>query len=187
MRLETERVYLRPWQEGDAACLYAYASDPKVGPAAGWPLHTSVENSLEIIQTVFSQPHTYAIVLKETKEPIGSIGIMQGTASRLCTSDREAELGYWLGVPYWGRGLVPEITRKVIAYCFEELHMETLWCGYFDGNEKSHRVQMKCGFTDHHTIPEVACTLLNEVHTEHVTCLRKGTWYQQTGCLKRDL
>ena len=52
--LETERLILRPWTEDDAEELYKYASDPDVGPAAGWPPHTSVENSRDIISTVLS-------------------------------------------------------------------------------------------------------------------------------------
>ena len=54
MRLETERLILRPWSEEDAQDLYVYAKDPQVGPIAGWPPHTSVENSLEIIKNVLS-------------------------------------------------------------------------------------------------------------------------------------
>ena len=54
--LETNRLILRPWQDADAEALYRYASSPDVGPNAGWPAHTSVENSLEIIQSVLSQP-----------------------------------------------------------------------------------------------------------------------------------
>lgn len=51
MILETERLILRPWCEDDANELYKYASDPEVGPPAGWLPHTSVENSREIIRT----------------------------------------------------------------------------------------------------------------------------------------
>lgn len=51
MILETERLILRPWCEDDANELYKYASDPEVGPPAGWLPHTSVENSREIICT----------------------------------------------------------------------------------------------------------------------------------------
>lgn len=47
-----------------------------VGTQAGWPPHTSIENSLSIIQSVFSAPEIYAVVLKETQEPIGSIGLL---------------------------------------------------------------------------------------------------------------
>lgn len=74
--IETARLILRPWQESEADSLFKYAGDPDIGPIAGWPPHTSVENSLEIIRTVFSAPETYAVVLKETGEPVGSCGIM---------------------------------------------------------------------------------------------------------------
>ena len=55
MKLQTERLILRPWEEGDAADLNRYASDPAVGPIASWPVHTSVENSCEIIREVISR------------------------------------------------------------------------------------------------------------------------------------
>ena len=73
MILETKRLILRPWCEDDAEELYKYASDPEVGPPAGWPPHTSVENSREIIRTVLSKPETYAVCLKEDGKPVGSI------------------------------------------------------------------------------------------------------------------
>ena len=76
--ITTERLILRPWKESDAESLYKYAKDPAVGPIAGWYPHTSVENSLEIIRTVFAAPETYAVVLKATGEPVGSIWIMFG-------------------------------------------------------------------------------------------------------------
>ena len=62
MMLETERLILRPWEESDAEDLFRYASDPEVGPIAGWPVHTSVENSREIIREVLSAPETYAVI-----------------------------------------------------------------------------------------------------------------------------
>ena len=71
MIIETERLILRPWQESDAEDLYTYAKDPEVGPPAGWPPHTSVENSRDIIKTALSRPETYAVCLKNGK-PIGS-------------------------------------------------------------------------------------------------------------------
>ena len=52
MRLETDRLILRSWYDGDAEELYKYAQNPQVGPVAGWPPHQSVEESLEIIRTV---------------------------------------------------------------------------------------------------------------------------------------
>ena len=63
--IETERLILRPWRDTDAPSLFKYASDPEIGPVAGWLPHKSVNGSLEIIRTVFAAPETYAVVLKE--------------------------------------------------------------------------------------------------------------------------
>ena len=71
MQLTTERLILRPWAETDAGDLYRYAKDDRVGPIAGWPPHSSVDNSAEIIRTVFSAPETYAVCLKEDNRAIG--------------------------------------------------------------------------------------------------------------------
>ena len=62
--METERILLRRWQDSDAEVLFKYASDPDVGPRAGWPAHKSTEESLEIIRTYFNNDTTWAIVLK---------------------------------------------------------------------------------------------------------------------------
>lgn len=69
--IETDRLILRHWRDSDAETLFKLASDPDIGPVAGWPPHTSVENSLEIIRTVFSAPEIYAVVPKATGEPVG--------------------------------------------------------------------------------------------------------------------
>ena len=176
MILETERLILRPWEESDANDLFQYASNPEVGPIAGWPVHTSVENSKEIIKSVFSSPETYAVVLKETMQPVGSIGLMIGSASNIGIPDTEAEIGYWIGVPYWGQGLIPEAVHEIMRHAFDDLNLEKMWCGYFDGNTKSKRVQEKCGFRYHHTKEKVPCALEDVLRTEHITCLSKEEW-----------
>ena len=78
MVFKTERLILRPWKDTDAESLYEYAKDPAVGPIAGWPVHTSVENSLDIIKNVLSTDETYAVCLKEDNRAIGSIGLIKG-------------------------------------------------------------------------------------------------------------
>ncbi len=52
--METNRIILRPWRDSDAETLFKWASDPDVGPRAGWAPHNSVEESREIIRTVFN-------------------------------------------------------------------------------------------------------------------------------------
>lgn len=105
MRLETKRLILRPWRGEDAQSLYTYAKDPRVGPIAGWPPHTSAEESRRIIRDVLSADETYAVVLKDGGGgPVGSIGLQRGAAANLPLLEREAELGYWIGVPASGAG-----------------------------------------------------------------------------------
>ena len=116
MILYTERLILRPWADSDAESLYEYARDDRVGPIAGWPVHTSVENSREIIRTVLSVPETYAVCLKEDNKAIGSVGLKTGKKSILDLPDAEGEIGYWIGVPFWGQGLIPEAVREIIRH-----------------------------------------------------------------------
>ena len=178
MIFETERLILRPWQDSDAESLYEYAKDPLVGPIAGWATHTSVENSREIIRDILSAPETYAVILKETGKAVGSVGIMFKGHGSAPMSETEAEIGYWIGVPYWGQGLIPEAVRKLLCHCFNYLECTAVWCGYYDGNTKSKRVQEKCGFTYHHT-GEPAPSPLGDIRIEHFTLQTKKQWLQQ--------
>lgn len=180
MKLETEHLILRPWLETDAEDLYQYAKDPEVGPIAGWPVHTSIENSREIIRDVLSAEETYAVCLKSDNRAIGSIGLMIGKNCNLGLSETEAEIGYWIGKPFWGQGLIPEAVREMLRYGFLELNLEKIWCAYFEGNEKSRRVQEKCGFTYHHTNQDVYWKMLDEILTEHVNCLTKEDWIRES-------
>lgn len=180
--LITERLILRAWQESDAESLYRYAKDPAIGPIAGWLPHTSVEDSLNIIRTVFSAPETYAVVLKETGEPVGSIGIMFGDGLHSAEMQaNEAEIGYWIGKPYWGQGLIPETVHRLLQRCFEDLGMAAVWCGYYDGNMKSRRVMEKCRFRFHHT-ETGKVSPLGDVRIEHFMRMTKEDWEEGKRC-----
>lgn len=175
--IETKRLILRHWREDDAEALYKYASDPDVGSIAGWPPHTSIENSLEIIRTVFAAPETYAVVLKDTDEPIGCCGIM--FANSLHAADMtqsEAEIGYWIGKPYWGQGLIPEAVAALLSRCFNELALDAVWCGHYEGNNKSQRVCEKCGFKFHHTDTDILSPL-GDKRTEHIYLMTKQHYH----------
>ena len=101
---------------------------------------------------------------------------MIGEKSNIEIGDDEGEIGYWLGVPYWGQGLIPEAVNELIRHGFEDLNLKCLWCGYFEGNDKSKRVQEKCGFLYHHTDEDKPWPLMNDVRTEHITCLIRSQW-----------
>ena len=63
--MESERIRLRPWREDDAPALFKYASDPEVGPRAGWPPHQSEAESREIIRTIFSNDRPVKLMKRE--------------------------------------------------------------------------------------------------------------------------
>ena len=102
-QLETRRLILRPFRDSDAADLFDYARDPRVGPAAGWKPHESVEESREIIRTVFSEPETFAVVHRQDGRVIGSAGFTGRHRQEAGGPDNE--IGYSLDPTYWGRGL----------------------------------------------------------------------------------
>lgn len=173
MILSTERLMFRRWSEADAPVLYKYASDPEVGSRAGWPPHKSEEESLEIIRTLFNSDSMWAIVLKETGEPIGCIGYMVKGQSNIDLGDNDAEIGYWIARPYWNRGICTEALRWMIDVCFNEKHFHVLWSDYFIDNPASGRVMRKCGFEE--TGVETTCPNLMEGkdRTVRVTKLEK--------------
>lgn len=156
--LETERLILRPWRESDADTLFKYASDPDVGPRAGWPPHRSVEESLELIKTVFSGEGMWAVELKETSEAVGCVGYLPSSASNLDIADDQCEVGYWIARPYWNKGICTEAMQAVVDYCFTVKGFTVLWGDYFPENPASGRVMEKCGFID--TGKEVLCPTL---------------------------
>lgn len=176
MIIYTDRLILRAFTENDAESLYKYASDEDIGPAAGWPAHKSVAESLHVIKTVFSVKETYAICLKEDNVAIGAVGIKVKDQTDMTEKDDECEIGYWLGKPFWGQGIVPEAVLEILRRAFQDLGMSTVWCGHYEGNFKSKRVIEKCGFKYHHTTDEVPVPLLSETRKGHVYYITKKMW-----------
>ena len=172
--IETGRLLLRPWKSDDAEECFKYASDPEIGPNAGWKVHTSIEDSMHIIDTVLSAPETYAVVLKETGLPIGSVGIKRGKDSAAVTNSKEAEVGCWIGRPYWNNGYATEAVMALIGRCFNNLRCSGIWYCYFAGNEQSKRVAEKTGFKYHHTIENMEVPLTGEKKTTYFMFLPKG-------------
>lgn len=176
MILKTDRLILRPWEETDADSLYEYAKNPNVGPIAGWPSHKNVEESLAVIRNVFNGAECYAICEKDNNIAVGAIELKLKGHTDMTDQDNECELGYWLGEPFWGKGYMSEAVKELIRHGFEDLEMSTIWCGYYDGNNRSKRVQEKVGFVYHHTCDEVPVPLLDEIRIGHTNIMTKEQW-----------
>ncbi|MBR5688275.1 MAG: GNAT family N-acetyltransferase [Prevotella sp.] len=144
--METDRIILRPWFDNDAKALFKYASDPDVGPRAGWPPHKSEEESLEIIRTLFHNDTTWAIELKETGEAIGAIGYGPSCECQLPAREDEPLIGYWIAKPYWNQGICTEALRLMLNHIRQTTGIKSLISGHFIDNPASGRVMEKCGF-----------------------------------------
>ena len=174
MTLETPRLRLRAWEDSDAEALYLLARDPRVGPIAGWPPHRDLADSRRILRDILQTEESYAIVLKETGAVIGSIGLRRD--SDLASGDGERELGYWLGVPFWGKGYMPEAAKEVLRHAFEDLKLQTVWCGYYEGNARSQRVQEKLGFTFQRKTQRLYVAQMDEYRTGYVNRMTRDEW-----------
>jgi RimJ/RimL family protein N-acetyltransferase len=199
--LITPRLILRPWREEDAEALCRFASDPLVGPAAGWKPHTDVAYSREVIRTVFSTAEAYAIVLRydailpdgeciPAGTPVGNIRILfRDNFTRCRMKENEAFLDFWMARPLWGRRLTPEAIEAVCKRCFRELKLDTLWCSYFEQDESARRTQRKCGFIgDHDT--RFPPHPLNGATVEYFTQYprwRYEEWERMRGCFTHEM
>lgn len=185
--LYSERLILRPFCDEDAEALYLLARDPSVGPVAGWPVHKDPEDSLQIIRNVLSVRETYAIVRRDDQALLGSISLKDIQDEDYLDADKHAELGYWLGVPYWGHGYMQEAGRRMLRRGFEELHLDYITCGYYEGNERSCRVQKALGFVYDHKSVNTPVPLLHDVRNEIWQVLLKSMYLQNNAQRKNRM
>ena len=131
---------------------------------------------MKVLKDILIKPNCFAIVRSDDCAVIGCITLKFGKDTDLTDKNDECEVGYWLGVPYWGKGYMTEAVKEVLRYAFEDLVIKKVWAGYYDGNLRSKRVQEKCGFKYHHTTEDVFVPQLNETRVGHVMCLTKADW-----------
>ena len=191
MTLKTERLILRRWEDNDAESLFEYAKDPDVGPIAGWPAHQRIEESRDVIKNVFNGKEAYAICLKTDNIAIGAIELKLNGHTDMTEQDDECELGYWLGKPFWGQGIVPEAVKEMLRYAFEDIGMTRVWVGYYEGNVKSKRVQEKCKFRYQWRSENVDVPLMHEKRTGHVSSMTTDQWqwdrlYAAAGAVRNE-
>lgn len=144
--LKTERLILRPWETTDLKDFYRYAKVDGVGEMAGWIHHKSKKESKEILNMFIEGKHTFAIVYKDIV--IGSLGVQKYNTELFPEFDNliGVEIGFVIGIDYWGMGIMPEACKEVIFYLFKEENLDFIIAGHYPRNTQSKRVQEKCGF-----------------------------------------
>ena len=146
---------LRPLVSDDIDDVYAYCSDPAVGPDAGWAPHRTREDSRMFVEVIASEPHVFGIFEKTgagtgaTGPCIGSIGLIRDPQRRNVDC---LMLGYALARTAWGRGCMTEAADEMLRYGFEELGLGLITCTHYTFNDRSRRVIEKAGFVHEGTI-----------------------------------
>lgn len=140
--INTKNLKLRPLTMNDTADVFAYSKSKNVGPRAGWKPHESIEETEEIMKTIFvGQENIWGI--EKDQRIIGSIGLIDDQHRQ---NDQARMLGYALSEDYWGQGLMTEAARAVLAYGFDTLALSLISVVHYPDNLGSQRVIEKCGF-----------------------------------------
>lgn len=180
IRIETERLRIRPFREADLEDFYRYASVPGVGEMAGWPHHDSIETSRQILLSFIEEREVLALEDRASGRVIGSLGVHSSWAN---TDPRFShlkayEIGYVLSRDYWGQGLMPEAVTAVIDYIFRNSDCDLLTCSHFQSNTQSRRVIEKAGFRfERHG--SYHAKLINEIYPDSTYILHRSDWQKQ--------
>lgn len=165
MIIHTQRLRLRPWSDADASALFELARDPRIGTLCGWKPYEHIDDAHEALSTFLAAPDSYAVTRASTGEIVGSIALRIDADT---TDDTVADIGYWIGAPYWGNGYATESGHAIIERA-RKLGVSTIILKYFDGNDASRRVSEKLGFTWQSREEDVEYPLIGKRLTVHRT------------------
>ncbi len=141
--LQTERLTLRPPERGDIRAIVRHCGDPRVALKTGTMPHpylaTDATGWLEQIEREHEncEAWSYAIELKSAPGMVGVISL------KLRADHRSAEVGYWIGVPFWRRGYMTEALREILRHGFEDLRLLYITAWHMAGNPASGKVMQK--------------------------------------------
>lgn len=140
--LESEILRMRPLQIRDIADIQRLAAAEEIARNTYVPHPYPPDAAQEFVQNAREQwrqeeAFVFAIIEAASERFVGCMGIHPQPAHQ------RAEVGYWIGVPYWGRGLATAALRLIIQFGFEELKLNRIAAGHFPQNPASGRVMQK--------------------------------------------
>ncbi len=143
--LESNRLLMRPFSQTDANRVRELAGEYEVARYTEAVPHPYEEGEAERWIACQSEEFsrgtgaTFAITLKENGSLLGAIGLI------IATNHKKANIGYWIGKPYWSSGYCTEAAQVVIDYAFDELSIHRIYARHMAGNPASGRVMEKIG------------------------------------------
>ena len=145
MELIGQLATLRPWRQADGPSLVKYANNPNVARQLRdrFPYPYTAADARQFIQSIANArpPTTFAVTVDG--QAVGGAGFAPGADVERFS----AEVGYWLGEPFWGRGIAAEAVRLLSDYAFVTCNMLRLFALPFADNAQSIRVLEKAGYT----------------------------------------
>lgn len=149
--LETNRLYLQPFNKKDATRIRDLANNKELASILGLPHPYKLENAEDWIEIQPEQikdgvEYPLSIVSKEINEIIGTITI------RIDKNNNKGELGYWIGIDYWGNGFATEAVNKMIEFGFDDLNLNKIWASVLSRNKASSVVLEKVGLQKEGTL-----------------------------------
>lgn len=138
------KITLRPWHINDAKNLAELANNKNIAQfmADVFPHPYSLENAKTFIAFATSNPNSKIFAIIVDGKPVGSIGLhLQTDILR-----KNAEIGYWLGEQYWGKGIITQAVPQMIDYGFNNMDIIRIFARIFETNKASQKVVEKCGF-----------------------------------------
>jgi RimJ/RimL family protein N-acetyltransferase len=144
MELQLSRSKIRDWRAGDEAGLVRHANNRKIwrNVRDAFPNPYTFGDAEEWISSASTAEPVTNFAIEVDGEAVGGIGFILG----IDIHRRSAEIGYWLGEQYWGRGIVGEAVQAMTSYAFENYDLVRIWAGVFEWNPASMRVLGKAGY-----------------------------------------
>ena len=136
---------LRPWSLSDLPSLVKYGDNPRIARNMSdqFPHPYTAEKARAFIEYARSEDPPRILAIEVEGEAAGGIGLHpQSDIHR-----KNAELGYWLGEPFWGKGIMTAATRQMVTYGFRHWEIERIFARPFGTNRGSRRALEKAGFT----------------------------------------
>lgn len=154
---------LRKWQTGDEASLAALANNHKIwiNLKDVFPHPYTLADAHDWVKFAHNQAENYAIEYEG--KAVGGIGLLfKDDIYR-----KNAEIGYWLGEPYWGLGIISEAIKQVVNHAFAQYEINRIYAGVFEYNPASMRVLEKAGF-EKEAILKKSLVKEGKLYDEHI-------------------
>ncbi len=137
-------VKIRPLKDDDAPGMAMLANNIKISENLrdGFPHPYTLKDAIDFIEKFNDQNQSYIFAIEYNGEYVGNIGLVP----EINVYRKSAELGYFIGEPYWNKGIATKAIKSICDFGFQNLDIVRIHCGVYEYNSASQRVLEKCGF-----------------------------------------